>query len=73
MAKSVNALWILQPKYKTNVLPKTIVHFIKEDETIETIAKKYNVSVEQIRSWNSLSDTSSLKPNDEIILFKDTK
>jgi len=52
---------------------KTIVHFVKQGETIETIAKKYNVSIEQVRSWNSLSDTSALRINDEIILFKDTK
>lgn len=60
-------------KVQSVCTPKTIVHFVKKDETIETIAKKYNVSAEQVRSWNSLSDTSSLKINDEIILFKDTK
>jgi len=46
---------------------------VKKDETIETIAEKYNVSVEQIRSWNTLADTASIRVNDEIILFKDTK
>lgn len=60
-------------KVQNQCSPKIIVHFVKEDETIETIAKKYNVSPEQVRSWNSLSDTASLKSNDEIILFKDTK
>ena len=53
--------------------PKIIVHFVKKGETIEAIAKKYNVSAEQIRSWNSLSDSSAVRANDEIILFKDIK
>lgn len=52
---------------------KIVVHFVKQNETIESIAKKYNVTTAQIRSWNSLSDTSSVHKNDEIILFKDNK
>lgn len=60
-------------KVQNQCSPKIIVHFVKQDETVETIAKKYNVSPEQLRSWNSLTDTSSLRTNDEIIIFKDTK
>jgi len=52
---------------------KIIVHFVKKDETIDMIAKKYNVSVEQLRSWNSLNDSTALHPQDEIIIFKDNK
>jgi LysM repeat protein len=52
---------------------KIIVHFVKGNETVDNIAKKYNVSAEQLRSWNSLSDSASLKADDEIIIFKDNK
>jgi membrane-bound lytic murein transglycosylase D len=52
---------------------KIVVHFVKQDETIKSIAEKYNVTVAQICSWNSLSDTSSIKVNDEIIIFKGGK
>lgn len=60
-------------KTQSQCSSKIIVHFVKPKETILIIAKKYNVTPEQIRSWNSLSDTSSLKPSDEVILFKDSK
>ena len=40
---------------------------------LQTIAGKYNVSIEQLRSWNTLADTATVRVNDEIILFKDTK
>jgi hypothetical protein len=60
-------------KVQSTCSSKIIVHFVKQDETLQSIAEKYNVSVEQIRSWNTLADTSSVKVNDEIILFKDTK
>ncbi len=52
---------------------KIIVHFVKKDETPESIAKKYDVTKEQLCSWNSLSDTATLRPEDEIIIFKDNK
>jgi LysM repeat protein len=52
---------------------KIIVHFVKRNETLETIAKKYDITKEQLCSWNSLSDSVSLKTNDELIIFKDTK
>jgi len=60
-------------KTQSQCTSKIVVHFVKPNETISTIAKKYNVTPEQIRSWNSLADTSSLKVNDEVILFKDNK
>jgi len=60
-------------KVQNSCSSKTITYVVKPDETIETIAKKYNVSIEQIRSWNSLTDSSSIHAGDEIILFKDQK
>ncbi len=52
---------------------KIIIHFVKGHETIEEIAKNYDVTPAQLRSWNSLSDSASIKTDDEIILFKDNK
>lgn len=52
---------------------KIIVHFVKKGETVETIAKKYEVSPAEVRNWNSLSDSAALTPEEEIILFKDPK
>lgn len=60
-------------KTQSQCASQIIVHFVKQQETISTIAKKYNVTPEQIRSWNSLADTASLKPNDEVIIFKQNK
>jgi LysM repeat protein len=60
-------------KGQINCSSKIIVHFVKQNETIESIAEKYSVTPEQIRSWNSLSDSTSIKVNDELILFKDNK
>ncbi len=50
---------------------KIIVHFVKKNETVESLAKTYNVTREQLCSWNSLADTASLRTDDEIIIFKD--
>jgi membrane-bound lytic murein transglycosylase D len=52
---------------------KILIHFVKQDETIETIAKNYHVTKEKLSLWNSLSDSIPLKTNDEIIIFKDNK
>lgn len=60
-------------KVQNSCPSKVIVHFVKPNETIKTIAAKYNVTPEQIRSWNSLSDTASVNPKDEIIIFKNNK
>ncbi len=52
---------------------KIIVHFVKKDETAESIAKKYDVTKAQLCTWNSLADTATLRPDDELIIFKDNK
>ena len=49
---------------------KILVHFVKEGETLESIAKKYNVTVEQLCTWNSCSDSSTVKPHDELMIFQ---
>lgn len=49
--------------------PKIVVHIVTEGENIESIAHQYNVSVEQLRIWNSISDTVRLKLKDELMIF----
>ena len=60
-------------KVQNSCSSKIIVHFVKENETVESIAKKYDVTKEQLSSWNSLADTATLRVDDEIIIFKDNK
>ncbi len=50
--------------------PKIIVHIVQPDETMESIAKQYNVTLEQLRTWNSISDTVKVKARDELMIFE---
>lgn len=51
------------------VQPKIIVHIVQPGETIECLADKFRVSVDEIRAWNSISDTLIVKPGDELMMF----
>jgi membrane-bound lytic murein transglycosylase D len=56
---------------KKDSLPsKIVIHVVKPGENMESIAKKYNVTAQQIRTWNSISDTLKLKPKDELMIFE---
>jgi LysM repeat protein len=44
------------------------VHTVKRGETMQTIAKQYGVTVEQILKWNLLK-TISIKPGQELYVF----
>lgn len=54
---------------KDTVQPKIIVHVVMPDETIESIAKQYHVSVERLRAWNNLNDSVVVKYRDELMIF----
>ncbi len=41
---------------KTKVKENAIEHIVKSGDTLFSIAKKYNVSIEDIKKWNNLSD-----------------
>jgi LysM repeat protein len=34
-----------------------------------TISKKYNVSIAELKSWNSISNTSQIKPGKKLIMY----
>lgn len=47
----------------------TAKHIVQTKETLYSIAKKYNVNVEQIKSWNNLQDMN-LKIGQELIIHR---
>ena len=51
---------------------KTISHKVRKNETINTIASQYGVSVADLRRWNHLSKKSRLKTGQRLILYKKT-
>ncbi|HET6225176.1 MAG TPA: transglycosylase SLT domain-containing protein [Bacteroidia bacterium] len=54
---------------KDSLAPKTITHLVKEGETLESIAKLYNTSSEELKLWNKLPEKSDLKLNQELTIF----
>ena len=44
------------------------VHTVKKGETMQTVAKKYNVTVEQILKWNLLKSIN-VKPGQELYVY----
>jgi membrane-bound lytic murein transglycosylase D len=46
------------------------IHIVQAGEDLKSIAKQYNVPVERLCAWNSISDTLKLKPKDELMIFK---
>ena len=50
------------------VLRKQFIKARKKD-SLELIAKRYKVSVEQLAQWNNLSKTSALKPGQKLVIM----
>jgi hypothetical protein len=48
---------------------KTIIHIVKEGETLESIAKIYNSNPEELKVWNKLPEKTDLKLNQELTIF----
>jgi N-acetylmuramoyl-L-alanine amidase len=48
------------------------IHIVKRGETLRDIAKKYGVSVEELKAWNNLT-TNKPKPGTKLILQPQTK
>jgi peptidoglycan lytic transglycosylase D len=45
-----------------------IVHVVREGESLWSIAQKYNVTIEEIKSWNSLNGGDRIYPSDRLKL-----
>jgi membrane-bound lytic murein transglycosylase D len=65
---SVNLM--VEPHLKADsTARKTIVHIVKEGETLESISKIYNTSPEDLKVWNNLPEKTDLKLNQELTIF----
>jgi membrane-bound lytic murein transglycosylase D len=52
-----------------NTQEEKIIHKIKNGETIKSIAKKYNVTVQDIKTWNFIG-RKGLRPGKHLIIYK---
>lgn len=68
-AKAADTLAKIEKGHDSTKVNMT-VHIIKPGEDIHSIAKEYNVSVEKLCAWNSITDTTKLKPKDELMIFE---
>ncbi|NOS68078.1 MAG: peptidoglycan DD-metalloendopeptidase family protein [Candidatus Peribacteraceae bacterium] len=46
-----------------------LVHTVKDGESVEKIASRYGVSAQTVRWTNGLTDSSRLKPNQELVIL----
>jgi len=51
-----------------NVKPTTGVHVVSERETLFSISRKYSVSVDDICTWNSISQNAPLLPCQQLVV-----
>jgi len=47
---------------------KEVIYIVREGDTLWNIAQKYNVTLEEIRSWNSLNGGDQIYPSDRLKL-----
>jgi membrane-bound lytic murein transglycosylase D len=47
---------------------REIIYIVREGDTLWSIAQKYNVTLEEIRSWNSLNGRDQIYPSDRLKL-----
>lgn len=57
------------PKQKTGVPPGATIHKVAPKETLFSIAKTYNVSLDDIKNWNNLTD-NALSVGQELVIRK---
>ena len=61
---------IQSPQSTRTTHTDTIIHICKSRENIFEIARKYNIDVEKILSWNDIIPSKKLKKNQKIIILK---
>lgn len=63
-----------QKKHKTKKIKtphgKYITYQVKEGDTLWNITRKYNISIDQIVSWNKIKASSKLKPGMKLKIYK---
>lgn len=61
---------VVEPPLKADSTShKSIIHIVKEGETLESIAKIYNSNPEELKVWNNLPEKTDLKLNQELTIF----
>tara|TARA_R100001086_G_scaffold248666_1_gene186183 strand:+ start:671 stop:2281 length:1611 start_codon:yes stop_codon:yes gene_type:complete len=63
-------LVIWQPKQTQSKL-KTINYTIRNGDSLWTISRKFNVTVDKVKEWNGLSDRTLLQPGQKLTLYVD--
>ncbi len=58
------------PAEKQIAMNKQIIHVVMSGETLWGIARKYNVTVREIRSFNGLGDRSTIKPGQKLKIYR---
>ena len=54
----------------SNIKKDTIIHICEAKENLFEIARKYNIDINQILSWNNLIPSKKLKKKQEIIIIQ---
>ncbi len=54
---------------EANKPPELILHKLKRGETLGMLAKKYKVTVEQLKTWNEIEDHRALREGQEIKIY----
>ncbi len=49
--------------------PNLITHWVRKGDSIETIARRYGVTVTEIRRWNHIAD-NHLKQGDKLRIYR---
>jgi membrane-bound lytic murein transglycosylase D len=47
---------------------KEIIYVVKEGDTLWSIAKKFNLTISEIKTWNHLNETDQIHPEDRLKL-----
>lgn len=50
--------------------PKKIIHVVKQGETLASIARKYECSIDDIRKWNNMKKTDVLQAGRKLIIYR---
>ncbi len=59
---------LAQDNHDSSIKPSTIIYRVQKNDSLSKIAKRYSVSVNQLRQWNNLKRTK-LKHGEKIVIY----
>lgn len=68
-----NQITASQTKTSEDKESQTLKYTIKSGDTLGKVAAKYDVSVKQLMQWNKITDETSIRPKQELIVLVDAK